>query len=271
MTNLGPLGVFVLSYPLSPFLEKLPDRIRDLGYPATVVLNPSQEEERSFLRLILYILGVARILLSSRGSSGLSMAKSFLVQSLACTIQLISLLSPRRRGFLYNQIVKSGAVKRGQVLLLESFLDSGLDIGLLLEDDFEPIPNFNFVIETAVKYCGHDPFSIELAIGYTFSELGVTSARLSHVTRIDRQDLYRVSPGASNTTASCVYSRKAAELALDYIKLSQNSRLFADVPVDFVIADFYKRGNKLNGVQNYHVVPGVFNQLSDFRRTPWYK
>ena len=170
----------------------------------------------------------------------------------------------------YSRILNINA---GYMCLLDNFLISDNEFGLIFEDDASFIPSSELVNEI-FKLIAHadsleyKTFFIDVSDSFSFKELGVEHLIENEIGSEARQNFYgstirKTSKPFSNTTCAVVYNREMALYLLQGItklSLSKGKRI---TPMDWSLNLLLLNVAEVKtSVQSFHLDPGIFPQSS---------
>lgn len=214
-----------------------------------------------------YLVGILIVDLSSaqHASLGRKISKRFFAIA-SFLIQNVLLLHKQTRTKLEAQVNKASSVRIGQIRMWHEA--ANIDCTgpcLFLEDDAKPNADALQVIEMAIGSLGPKrAFALEVSESFSLRELGASLAIDAEFELLSRKIL-RLNPGFSNTTCAVLYSKHALDQLLRFVTSEKvNSRYLRYIPIDWLVDFGYKTGALK--FECWHIIPGLFDQASDFRR-----
>ena len=112
---------------------------------------------------------------------------------------------------------------------------------------------------------GSSTFYINVSDSYQMSDLRVEHLKgdeiFSNVFKRENLRLFEMDKPISNSTSGIMYTRGTAKIIASKLQEYQRSKLFKNVPVDWLL-NFALLSKSLNSVTCYHVVGGRFKQQS---------
>ncbi len=257
------INIFVLTYSESKFTPEFLGESPHVG-KFQIICNPFRPDQPvDAIKILEYQAQVTAIEFYRLLARAFSKGQLLRLANAAVSLVLLP-FSRKIRGRLERSLKKSMVVRFGHEELWREARKSSLP-ALLIEDDaalaidkemfFDSLLEISSVLEV--------PYGVELSRSYNFKELGISQNQVSLVDDFRGLGrLYKLQPGASNTTCAALYS----QLTVSALQSFSHESKFKLLPIDYFIDYFYLK--KRRQIHNFHVVPGPFIQGSEFRSSP---
>lgn len=183
------------------------------------------------------------------------------------------IFSKERRGETSKQCIRMANMTIGHLSILEEFIKSDRDFAVVFEDDssFDSQNNQSVQLLELLKLFTkfkEESFFANISDSFSLEQLGAThliESKLLVLSESGERDqiLYSMRRPITNTTCVVVYSRRFANLILEYARTIQSNKDFIYLPFDWlfnlILVQLHE--HKVS-VQCFHNEPGIFKQGS---------